>query len=151
MTKNGNPEFLTIIDESHVTISQIRAMYAGDQSRKENLVQHGFRLPSAKDNRPLRFEEFEERVDQQLYVSATPSDYEREVSDNIVEQIIRPTGLLDPVIVQHGVKARPENDYPGQIQDFIAEDRKRNSYWWAHTKQRQLTKKIGTEDFNLFI
>ena len=138
--KDGNPEFLTIIDESHVTIPQIRAMYRGDQARKENLVNHGFRLPSAKDNRPLRFEEVEERVGQQLYVSATPSDYEREVSDTIVEQIIRPTGLLDPIIEQHGVKAkssataddRPTSpgetfradstqDYPGQIQDFIKE------------------------------
>lgn len=117
--KNGNPEFLTIIDESHVTIPQIRAMYRGDQARKENLVTHGFRLPSAKDNRPLRFEEFEERVGQQLYVSATPSDYEKEVSDQVVEQIIRPTGLLDPIIEQRGVKANPKDNYPGQIQDFI--------------------------------
>ncbi|MCI5051155.1 MAG: excinuclease ABC subunit UvrB [Candidatus Pacebacteria bacterium] len=119
--ENGNPEFLTIIDESHVTIPQIRAMYRGDQARKENLVHHGFRLPSAKDNRPLRFEEFEERVGQQLYVSATPSDYEKEVSEQVVEQIIRPTGLLDPIIVQHGVKATDDGAYPGQIQDFIAE------------------------------
>lgn len=119
--KDGNPEFLTIIDESHVTIPQIRAMYRGDQARKENLVTHGFRLPSAKDNRPLRFEEFEERVGQQLYVSATPSDYEKEVSDQVVEQIIRPTGLLDPVIEQREVKASLENNYPGQIQNFIDE------------------------------
>jgi len=119
--KKGNPEFLTIIDESHVTLPQIRAMYRGDQARKENLVKHGFRLPSAKDNRPLRFEEFEERVGQQLYVSATPSDYEKEVSETIVEQIIRPTGLLDPLIVQHGVKANAETGYLGQIQDFISE------------------------------
>ena len=119
--KEGNPEFLTIIDESHMTIPQIRAMYRGDQARKENLVKHGFRLPSAKDNRPLQFEEFEKRVGQQLYISATPSDYEKEVSDNVVEQIIRPTGLLDPVIQQHGVKARAEDNYPGQIQDFIAQ------------------------------
>ncbi len=119
--KNGNPEFLTIIDESHMTIPQIRAMYRGDQARKENLVQHGFRLPSAKDNRPLQFHEFEERVEQQVYVSATPADYEREVSETLVEQIIRPTGLLDPIVEQHGVKARLEDDYPGQIQDFIAQ------------------------------
>jgi excinuclease ABC subunit B len=118
---DGNPEFLTIIDESHMTIPQIRAMYAGDQSRKGNLVQHGFRLPSAKDNRPLQFHEFEKRVGQQVYVSATPADYEKEVSKNLVEQIIRPTGLLDPIVQQHGVRARPEDDYPGQIQDFIAE------------------------------
>ena len=118
--EHGNPEFLTIIDESHVTIPQIRAMYRGDQARKENLVTHGFRLPSAKDNRPLRFEEFEERVGQQIYVSATPSDYEREASETIVEQIIRPTGLLDPIIEQRGVKANTESGYQGQIQDFIA-------------------------------
>ncbi|MCB0321580.1 MAG: UvrB/UvrC motif-containing protein, partial [Bdellovibrionales bacterium] len=122
--EDGNPEFLTIIDESHVTIPQIRAMYRGDQARKENLVTHGFRLPSAKDNRPLRFEEFEERVDQQIYVSATPSDYEREVSAQVVEQIIRPTGLLDPVIEQRGVKVNPETDYEGQIQNFLDEAQK---------------------------
>ncbi|MCA9352623.1 excinuclease ABC subunit UvrB [Patescibacteria group bacterium] len=119
--KNGNPEFLTIIDESHVTLPQLRAMYRGDQARKENLVKHGFRLPSAKDNRPLRFEEFEERVGQQVYVSATPSDYEREVSSQVVEQIIRPTGLLDPVIERRPVKIDEENNFRGQIQDFIAE------------------------------
>jgi len=138
--KNGNPEFLTIIDESHVTLPQLRAMYRGDQARKENLVKHGFRLPSAKDNRPLRFEEFEERVGQQVYVSATPSDYEREVSSQMVEQIIRPTGLLDPVIERRPVKIdenwvseakssasaddRPtpsEKGFKGQIQDFITE------------------------------
>jgi excinuclease ABC subunit B len=122
--KEGNPEFLTIIDESHMTIPQIRAMYAGDQSRKGNLVQHGFRLPSAKDNRPLQFPEFEKRVGQQIYVSATPADYEKEVSETLVEQIIRPTGLLDPVVEQHGVKALPEDDYEGQIQHFIAEAEK---------------------------
>lgn len=119
--KDGNPEFLTIIDESHVTIPQIRGMYRADASRKNNLVEHGFRLPSAKDNRPLRFEEFEERVDQQVYVSATPSDYEREVSSQVVEQIIRPTGLLDPVIIQKGVRVNPETGYEGQIQHFINE------------------------------
>ncbi|MCA9351162.1 excinuclease ABC subunit UvrB [Patescibacteria group bacterium] len=119
--KEGNPEFLMIIDESHVTLPQLRAMYRGDQARKENLVKHGFRLPSAKDNRPLRFEEFEERVGQQVYVSATPSDYEREVSSQVVEQIIRPTGLLDPVIERRPVKIDEETGFKGQIQDFIAE------------------------------
>lgn len=118
--ENGNPEFLTIIDESHVTLPQLRAMYNGDQARKQNLVDHGFRLPSAKDNRPLRFEEFEERVAEQLYVSATPSAYEYEVSENVAEQIIRPTGLLDPVILQRGVKESKEDSYPGQIADFIS-------------------------------
>lgn len=119
--KKGNPEFLTIIDESHMTIPQIRAMYRGDQARKESLVKHGFRLPSAKDNRPLQFHEFEERVGQQIYVSATPADYEKEVSKTLVEQIIRPTGLLDPIVEQHGVKAREDDNYAGQIQDFIAQ------------------------------
>lgn len=147
--KKGNPEFLTIIDESHVTISQIRAMYAGDQSRKENLVQHGFRLPSAKDNRPLRFEEYEERVGQQLYVSATPSDYEREVSENIMEQIIRPTGLLDPVIVQHGVRARTEDGYQGQIQDFIMEAEKEIATG-GRVLATTLTKKMA-EDLSVYL
>lgn len=117
--KDGNPEFLTIIDESHVTLPQLRAMYNADASRKQNLVEHGFRLPSAKDNRPLRFEEFEEKVGQQVYVSATPGEYEREVSQQVVEQIVRPTGLLDPLIIQRGV--RVSDNYEGQIQHFIKE------------------------------
>ena len=147
--KDGNPEFLTIIDESHVTLPQIRAMYRGDQARKENLVHHGFRLPSAKDNRPLRFEEFEERVGQQLYVSATPSDYEKEVSETVVEQIIRPTGLLDPVILQHGVKARTEDNYPGQIQDFIAEAEK-DIATGGRVLATTLTKKMA-EDLSTYL
>ncbi len=122
--ENGNPEFLTIIDESHVTLPQIRAMYRGDQARKENLVEHGFRLPSAKDNRPLRSEEFEERVGQQVYVSATPSDYEREESEQIAEQIVRPTGLLDPQIVIRPIVAKEKDGYTGQVQDFIQEAKK---------------------------
>ncbi len=92
-------DFLLMIDESHVTVSQIRAMYAGDRSRKETLVAHGFRLPSAMDNRPLKFEEWENRINQVVYVSATPNDYELEKTQGeVVEQIIRPTGLLDPVV-----------------------------------------------------
>ena len=92
-------EFLLFIDESHVTCSQVKAMYAGDRSRKETLVAHGFRLPSAMDNRPMKFEEWENRIDQVVYVSATPSDYELEkTGGEVVEQIIRPTGLLDPVV-----------------------------------------------------
>ena len=92
-------DFLLLIDESHATIPQVRAMYNGDRARKESLVNYGFRLPSAFDNRPLKFEEFEERVNQCVFVSATPADYEREHSKkNVVEQIIRPTGLLDPKI-----------------------------------------------------
>jgi excinuclease ABC subunit B len=106
-------DFILFIDESHVTLPQVRAMYAGDRSRKESLVEYGFRLPSAFDNRPLRFDEFVERVNQRIYVSATPGDYERMRSSQIVEQIIRPTGLLDPVI-----DVRPVN---GQIDDLIGE------------------------------
>lgn len=115
----GEPEFLTVIDESHVTLPQLHGMYAGDQSRKGTLVEYGFRLPSAKDNRPLRYEEFEARVAETIYVSATPGTYERTVSDQVVEQIIRPTGLLDPVL-----DIRPVNEkgaYKGQVQDFIEE------------------------------
>jgi excinuclease ABC subunit B len=112
-------DFLTIIDESHVTLPQVRAMYAGDQARKQNLVEFGFRLPSACDNRPLKYPEFEERVGQVVYVSATPSEYERQESAQVVEQIIRPTGLLDPEIVLRGLSEKGK--YPGQIQDFITE------------------------------
>jgi len=119
--EDGNPQFLTFIDESHVTLPQLRGMYSADRSRKENLVNHGFRLPSAKDNRPLQYEEFVERVGQQVYVSATPAVYERENSEHIAEQIIRPTGLLDPVIEQMGVKPNEETGYKGQIQDFISQ------------------------------
>ncbi|HEX5774969.1 MAG TPA: excinuclease ABC subunit UvrB [Candidatus Paceibacterota bacterium] len=122
-TKDGSPDFLTVIDESHVTIPQIGGMYAGDRSRKDVLVEHGFRLPSARDNRPLRFEEFEERVGQCIYTSATPGPYEREHSvppeGQVAEQIIRPTGLIDPELV---VKPIIETEgFPGQVADFIEE------------------------------
>lgn len=120
--KDGTPEFLTVIDESHVTVPQIGGMYAGDQSRKRTLVEHGFRLPSAKDNRPLTFEEFEARVGQVIYTSATPGPYELERSGELVEQVIRPTGLLDPEIVVRGVNQTDE--YVGQVQDFIEETEK---------------------------
>jgi excinuclease ABC subunit B len=116
---DGTPDFLTIVDESHVTIPQIRGMYAGDQSRKKTLVEHGFRLPSACDNRPLRFEEWLERVGPVIYTSATPADWEREVSEQIVEQVIRPTGLVDPEISVRPVNVKGE--YPGQVEDFINE------------------------------
>jgi len=110
-------DYLLIIDESHVTIPQIRGMYNGDRARKETLVEHGFRLPSALDNRPLKFEEFEELVNQVIYVSATPGDYEIQKSKGrIVEQIIRPTGLIDPEIIVKPTK--------NQIDDLIAEIRK---------------------------
>lgn len=116
---DGTPDFLTVIDESHVTLPQIRGMYAGDQARKKNLVEYGFRLPSALDNRPLRFEEFDGRVGPVIFTSATPSEYERETSGNIVEQVIRPTGLLDPEISVRPI--REAGIYGGQIQDFIRE------------------------------
>ena len=106
-------DFLLLIDESHVTLPQVRAMYAGDRSRKDALVNYGFRLPSAYDNRPLNFQEFDEKVGQVIYVSATPAEYERTRSGQIVEQVIRPTGLLDPV-----VEVRPID---GQIDDLIGE------------------------------
>lgn len=109
----GGKDFLTIIDESHVTVPQVRGMHEGDRSRKTTLVEHGFRLPSALDNRPLRFDEFEERIPQFIYVSATPGDYEEKVSQQNVEQIIRPTGLLDPEVVVRPTK--------GQIDDLLDE------------------------------
>lgn len=106
-------DFLLIVDESHVTLPQVRAMYHGDYARKKSLIDNGFRLPSALDNRPLNFEEFNDRIHQVIYVSATPGDYERECSGQIVEQVIRPTGLLDPVI-----EVRPVD---GQIDDLLSE------------------------------
>lgn len=111
-------DYLTIIDESHVTVPQIRAMYGGDRSRKENLVEYGFRLPAALDNRPLKFEEFERLTGQIIYVSATPADYELEQCEGVVvEQVIRPTGLLDPLI-----RVRPSNS---QIDDLLEEIQQR--------------------------
>jgi excinuclease ABC subunit B len=98
-------EFLTIIDESHVTVPQIRAMYNGDKARKDVLVEHGFRLPSARDNRPLMYAEFEKRVEQLLYTSATPTEYELKESENIVQQVVRPTGLVDPEIIVRPITA----------------------------------------------
>lgn len=110
-------DFLLMIDESHATIPQVRAMYNGDKARKESLVNYGFRLPSAFDNRPLKFEEFEERINQAIFVSATPADYEKQHSqDNVVEQIIRPTGLLDPKI-----EVKPVTN---QVDDLIEQIRR---------------------------
>lgn len=130
-------DYLLIIDESHVTIPQIRGMYNGDRSRKEVLVEYGFRLPSALDNRPLKFEEFDALTNQIIYVSATPADYELEKSGGVyVEQIIRPTGLLDPEIEVRPIK--------GQIDDLIGEIRKR-----VEQKERTLvttlTKKMAED------
>jgi excinuclease ABC subunit B len=110
-------DFFCILDESHVTVPQIRGMYEGDRSRKTTLAEHGFRLPSALDNRPLRFDEYEQRVPQFVYVSATPGDYEERISQKTVEQIIRPTGLLDPEIIVRPIKA--------QIDDIIDEAKER--------------------------
>ena len=110
-------DYLTIIDESHVTLPQIRGMYNGDRARKETLVEHGFRLPSAKENRPLRFDEFDSSINQIIYVSATPGAYELSRSGNVVEQIIRPTGLVDPEIIIRPVK--------GQVEDLLGEVKKR--------------------------
>jgi excinuclease ABC subunit B len=129
-------DFLIVIDESHVTLPQIRGMYNGDQARKQVLVDHGFRLPSALDNRPLKFEEFEEKINQIIYVSATPGPYELEHSPEVVEQIIRPTGLLDPTI-----DVRP---IQGQIDDLIGEIHervKRNE----RTLVTTLTKKMAED------
>jgi len=111
------PDFLLVVDESHMTIPQVRGMYAGDRSRKETLVEYGFRLPSALDNRPLSFDEFEARIHQVIYTSATPGPYELEHATQVVEQIIRPTGLIDP-----DVEVRP---VAGQIDDLVAEIRRR--------------------------
>jgi excinuclease ABC subunit B len=142
-TADGRPDFLTVIDESHVAVPQIGGMYAGDASRKKNLIDFGFRLPSAADNRPLKFEEFEERVGQVVYTSATPGKYEKEHSTVVAEQVIRPTGLIDPVLEVRPIVSEVKNKteiknaegpnskskkesknsskYPGQIFDFINE------------------------------
>jgi len=112
-------DFVLFVDESHVTLPQVRAMYNGDHARKDSLVKYGFRLPCAYDNRPLQFEEFEDRIGQAIFVSATPGPYERERADNIVEQVIRPTGLLDPK-----VEVRPVE---GQIDDLMAEINERSA------------------------
>ena len=110
-------DFLLFVDESHVTLPQVRGMYNGDRARKEVLVDYGFRLPSALDNRPLKFNEFEDKINQVIYVSATPGDYELENSSTPIEQLIRPTGLLDPIIEVHPTK--------NQIDDLISEINKR--------------------------
>ena len=170
-------DFLTIIDESHVTLPQLGGMYAGDASRKKTLVDFGFRLPSAKDNRPLKYEEFEKKIGDVIYVSATPSELERTTSDKIVEQIIRPTGLIDPEILVKPVSVsageklferssdegdvistRPsqkvspqlrQNAYPGQIEDFVKEaDRVIKKGFRAIATT--LTKKMA-EDLSLFL
>ncbi|MBQ9372016.1 MAG: excinuclease ABC subunit UvrB [Thermoguttaceae bacterium] len=132
-------DFLLIVDESHVTIPQIRAMYAGDQSRKRVLVEHGFRLPSALDNRPLKFEEWEERLDKALFVSATPGDYEKKESNGrIVEQVIRPTGLLDPV-----VEVVPASIQTQHLREQIAERAKRGERTLVTTLTKRLAEDLA--------
>ena len=134
-------DFLIVIDESHVTLPQLRAMYAGDRSRKENLIGHGFRLPSAYDNRPLMFDEFVQRINQIIYVSATPGPYELGAANQVAQQVIRPTGLIDPEI-----EVRP---IPGQMDDLLTEIKAR-----ATAKERvlvtTLTKKMA-EDLTEFL
>ena len=120
--KRCDPDFLTVIDESHVTVPQLGGMYAGDRSRKDTLVEHGFRLPSAVDNRPLTFEEFEGTVGQVIFTSATPGPYEKEKSTRIAEQIIRPTGLVDPMIFVRPVVEK--GAFKGQVADLIEETEK---------------------------
>lgn len=129
-------DFLLVIDESHVTVPQVGAMYQGDRSRKESLVNYGFRLPSAFDNRPLTFDEFNQRVNQVIYVSATPANYEKNLSTKIVEQIIRPTGLIDPIITVKPVK--------GQIDDLLYEigETTKNGF---RTLVTTLTKKMAED------
>jgi len=117
--KDGSPDFLLVIDESHVTLPQLGGMYEGDHSRKKTLVEHGFRLPSAMDNRPLKYHEFEKRVGQTIYTSATPGEQELRESEQVVEQIIRPTGLVDPDVTVRPIQEKGQ--YKGQVQDFIAE------------------------------
>ena len=130
-------DFLLVVDESHVTIPQISAMYGGDQARKKNLVEYGFRLPAARDNRPLRFDEFEELVHQAVYVSATPADYELARSEGvIVEQLIRPTGLLDPII-----EVRPTENQVDDIMEEIAARNERGE----RTLMTTLTKRMAEE------
>jgi excinuclease ABC subunit B len=140
-------DFLTVIDESHVTVPQIGGMYAGDRSRKLTLIEHGFRLPSALDNRPLKFDEFVQRIGQTIYTSATPSEYELERSGTPVEMVVRPTGLIDPQIVVRPVVS--SGDYGGQVKDFIAEA-EATTKKGARTMVTVLTKKMA-EDLSQFL
>ncbi len=140
-------DFLTIIDESHVTLPQLQGMYAGDVSRKNTLVEYGFRLPSAKDNRPLKYEEFQKRIGPVVYTSATPSEQERSQSEQIVEQIIRPTGLVDPETIVRPVSEK--ENYKGQIQDFILETEKTIKKGFR-VLATTLTKKMA-EDLSVYL
>jgi excinuclease ABC subunit B len=141
------PDFLTIIDESHVTVPQIGAMFAGDASRKKTLIEHGFRLPSASDNRPLKFVEFLEETGQTIFTSATPSVFEHENSSQVVQQVIRPTGLIDPVIEIKPVTEK--GSYKGQVRNFI-EEAKRDIKKGGRVIATTLTKKMA-EDLSEFL
>ncbi|MEK7105507.1 MAG: excinuclease ABC subunit UvrB [Patescibacteria group bacterium] len=141
-------DFLMIIDESHVTVSQVGGMYNGDQARKNTLVDHGFRLPSAKDNRPLKFEEFETHMPQVIFTSATPGDYELDHSGQVVEQIIRPTGLVDPEIAVRPIT--PKDGVDGQVDDLIKEIEKRVALH-ERTLVTTLTKKMAEDLTNFLI
>ena len=145
--KYGSEKFLTVIDESHVTVSQIRGMYNGDRARKDTLVEHGFRLPSARDNRPLRFEEFEERVEETIYVSATPGEFEYKESEQVVEQIIRPTGLVDPEIIIRPVTGKGKEK--SQVEDVILRIKERVENG-ERTLVTTLTKRMS-EDLTEFL
>lgn len=136
-------DFLTVIDESHVTLPQLRGMLAGDQARKRNLVAHGFRLPSAVDNRPLSYEEFAKRVGQRVYVSATPGEIELDQSEQVVEQIIRPTGLIDPEIIVKPVSGT--EDTPGQVEDLIPRIKERVEEMGDRVLVTTLTKKMAED------
>jgi excinuclease ABC subunit B len=141
-TKDGKPDFITFIDESHVTVPQIGGMFEGDASRKRTLIEYGFRLPSASDNRPLRFPEFEEKIDQTIYTSATPAKFEKEISKQIVEQIIRPTGLIDPVITILPAK--------GQVNDLIPRIKERVKSGKERVLVTTLTKRMA-EDLSEYL
>ncbi|MBI5139758.1 excinuclease ABC subunit UvrB, partial [Candidatus Nomurabacteria bacterium] len=146
-TEKGEADFLTIIDESHVTLPQLNGMYAGDASRKKTLVDYGFRLPSARDNRPLKYDEFESRIGPVIYTSATPSEREIKESAQVVEQIIRPTGLVDPETIIRPVAEKGE--YKGQIFDFIEEAEKTIKIGFR-VLATTLTKKMA-EDLSLYL
>lgn len=146
-TPDGKPDYLTIIDESHVTVPQLGAMYAGDRARKLTLIEHGFRLPSAVDNRPLKFDEFRKSTGQTIYTSATPGDFELREGGTPVEMIIRPTGLIDPEITLKPVIAR--DGYVGQVHDFI-DDAVKTTARGGRSIVTVLTKKMA-EDLNNFL
>ena len=135
-------DFLLFVDESHVTLPQVRSMYAGDRARKQSLIDYGFRLPSAYDNRPLNFDEFYAHVNQAIFVSATPGDFEKEKSAQIVEQVIRPTGLVDPEII-----VKPTE---GQIDDLISEINLRTANQAARTGD-DLDQKNGGGSFTAYL